>query len=250
MIPNLTIGDLQIDCTDPERARDFYAALTGYEQIASPYGPSLKTPNGLTILFAGLDIPHAPPVWPEEPGKQQKQMHLDFGVDHLRRAVKRAIRLGATKAAKQYNPKGHITMLDPDGHPFCLCLWQKSKAKGTGAILSCGFNADCRKTEDLRAFYAELTPWDQSIHHTALEAEGGFVVHFMQADFDYIPPVWPEEPGRQQKQMHFNFQADDLPSAVEEALRLGAAKAAAQYGGAQFVTMIDPDGHPFCLCKR
>ena len=54
MIPNLTIGDLQIDCADPERARDFYAALTGYEKIASPYGPSLKTPNGMTFSSRGL----------------------------------------------------------------------------------------------------------------------------------------------------------------------------------------------------
>ena len=250
MIPNLTIGDLMIDCANPERARDFYAALTGHEKLIAFDCPAIKTDNGLTILFAKTDIPHAPPVWPEEPGKQQKQMHLDFGVDNLRLAVKKAISLGAAKAAKQYNPKGHITMLDSDGHPFCLCVWQKSKAKGTGAILDCGFNVDCRKTEDLRAFYAGLTPWGQDFHHTALVADNGFVVHFMQCDFDYIPPVWPEEPGRQQKQMHFNFQVDDLPSAVEEALRLGAAKAAEQYGGEQFVTMTDPDGHPFCLCKR
>ena len=250
MIPNLTIGDLMIDCANAERARDFYAALTGYEKIASPYGPSLKTPNGMTLLFAEPDIPHTPPVWPEEPGKEQKQMHLDFGVDNLRAAVKRAMRLGAAKAKKQYNPKGHITMLDPDGHPFCLCQWQKRKKRGNSAIVSCGFNVDCRSTEALRAFYAQLTPWDQSFHPTSLAADNGFVVHFMQCDFDYVPPVWPEEPGRQQKQMHFNFEVDDLSAAVEEAVRLGAAKAANQYGGEQFVTMIDPDGHPFCLCKR
>lgn len=66
----------------------------------------------------------------------------------------------------------------------------------------------------------------------------------------YVPPVWPEELDKQQKQMHFNFQTDDLPSAVEEAIGLGATKAAFQYGGEQFVTMLDPEGHPFCLCRR
>jgi hypothetical protein len=82
------------------------------------------------------------------------------------------------------------------------------------------------------------------------------VVHFMQSDFDYIPPVWPEEPGKQQKQMHFNFQVDDLPAAVVGAIKLGATKAAAQYGGnpcdggEHFITMIDPEGHPFCLCRK
>jgi hypothetical protein len=37
---------------------------------------------------------------------------------------------------------------------------------------------------------------------------------------------------------------------VEEAIKLGATKSAAQYGGEQFVTMLDPEGHPFCLCKK
>jgi len=76
------------------------------------------------------------------------------------------------------------------------------------------------------------------------------VVHFAECDFDYIAPVWPEEPGKQQKQMHFNFQVDDLSAAVEEATRLGATKTAEQYGGDHFVTMLDTEGHPFCLCKR
>jgi predicted enzyme related to lactoylglutathione lyase len=72
----------------------------------------------------------------------------------------------------------------------------------------------------------------------------------MGCDFDYIPPVWPEEPGRQQKQMHFNFQVDDLQSTVEEAVRLGATKPAQQFGGEKWVTLLDPQGHPFCLCGR
>lgn len=250
MIPDLTIGDLMIDCADALRTRDFYAGLTGWEKTAAFGSLALKARNGMTILFAQCDFEHIPPVWPEEPGRQQKQMHLDFGVNHLRSAVKRAIKLGAKKAAKQYNPRGHITMLDPEGQPFCLCKWQKGTKSRVGAMLDFGFNIDCRKTEDLRAFYARLTPWNQGVHPTALQAENGLVVHFMQCDFEYIQPVWPEEPGKQQKQMHFNFQADDLPAAVEEALRCGAVKAAGQYGGEQFVTLLDPDGHPFCICGR
>ena len=30
----------------------------------------------------------------------------------------------------------------------------------------------------------------------------------------------------------------------------GAQKAAAQFGGRDFVTMPDPAGHPFCLCRK
>jgi len=263
MIPDLTIGDLMIDCAHPERARDFYAALTGYEKLIAWDCPAIKTDNGLTILFAETDVPHAPPVWPEEPGKQQKQFHLDIGVGNLRRAVKQAIRMGGVRPAKQYNnTRKIVTMLDPDGHPFCLCQKSKRKSKrqsdfdlyykkmGWGAIPDLSVMVDCPKWEALRAFYAQLTGWDQGFHPSTVIPENRTIICFMQADFEYIPPVWPEEPGRQQKQMHFNFQVDDLPFAVEEALRLGAAKATRQYGGGQFVTMIDPDGHPFCLCKR
>jgi len=75
----------------------------------------------MTILFAETDIPYVPPVWPEEPDEQQKQMHLDFSVDDLSSSVDRAIRLGATKAAEQYDGEHYVTLLDPVGHPFCLC---------------------------------------------------------------------------------------------------------------------------------
>jgi len=259
MIPNLTIGDLMIDCANAERARDFYVNLTSWEKAVAFDCLALKTDNGMTILFVETDIPYVPPVWPEEPDEQQKQMHLDFTVDDLPSAVDEAIRFGATKAAKQYGGEHFVTMLDTEGHPFCLCKRQgKSEFDlyfenmGYGVIPNPSINIDCKKTEILRQFYAQLTDWDQDFHWSALIADNGLVVHFMgcDGDFDYLPPVWPEESGKQQKQMHFNFQVDDLPSAVDEATRLGASKATEQYGGEHFVTMLDTEGHPFCLCRR
>ena len=49
-----------------------------------------------------------------------------------------------------------------------------------------------------------------------------------------------------------DFYADltDWEKTVEEAIRLGAYKTAEQYGGDHFVTLLDPVGHPFCLCRR
>jgi catechol 2,3-dioxygenase-like lactoylglutathione lyase family enzyme len=121
MIPNLTIGDLTIDCANPERARDFYADLMGWEKTTAFGALAVKTGNSMTILFWEPDIPYVPPVWPEEPGKQQKQMHFNFQVDDLQSAVEEAVRLGATKAAGQYGGDHFVTLLDPEGHPFCLC---------------------------------------------------------------------------------------------------------------------------------
>lgn len=260
MIPNFTIGDLMIDCADAERAQNFYAGLMGLEKMAAYNYPAVKTKNDLTILFAKTDFPYVPPVWPEEPDEQQKQMHLDFTVDDVPSAVEEAVRLGATKAAMQYGGEGCVTMFDTEGHPFCLCKRPQSKSEfvlyfekmGYGSIPDISINIDCKKAETLRKFYARLTDWDQDFHWTALIPENRMVIHFMECDgdFDYTPPVWPEEPGKQQKQMHFNFQVDDLQLAVDEAIRFGAAKAAEQYGGEHFVTMLDTEGHPFCLCAR
>jgi predicted enzyme related to lactoylglutathione lyase len=257
MIPDLTIGNLMIDCTDPERARNFYAKLTNWEQTTAFGCSALKTENGLTILFAETDVSYVPPVWPEEPGKQQKQMHLDFTVDNLAYAVNEAVRLGASKATSQYGGESCITMIDTEGHPFCLCKRQSHsefekyfRGKGYDVIPNPSINIDCRKFELLRRFYEQLTDWDRDFHPTALIAENGMVIHFMECDFDYIPPVWPEEPAGQQKQMHFNFQVNDLQSAVEEAVSLGAVKPGRQYGGEHFMTLLDTEGHPFCLCAR
>ena len=84
----------------------------------------------------------------------------------------------------------------------------------------------------------------------ALIAENGLIILFMGCDFTYVPPVWPEVDGLQQKQMHLDFQVDHLEEAVERALRLGASKPDSQYGGDHFITLLDPEGHPFCLCRH
>lgn len=125
--------------------------------------------------------------------------------------------------------------------------------KQAGFSFSVGdISIDCRNPDLTRDFYHSLTGWEKRVMYgcPALIAENGLVILFMQCDFDYISPVWPEETGKQQKQMHFNFQVSDLPAAVEEAIKLGATKAMAQYGGYHFITMFDPEGHPFCLCRK
>ena len=109
---------------------------------------------------------------------------------------------------------------------------------------------DCKDAEKLRGFYEELLGWQacELYGAPAVRSKGGLVFLFVQ-DEDYVPPVWPEEGGKQQKQMHFDFQVPDVPKAVKAAEGLGAAKIKAQFGGAAFTTMLDPVGHPFCLCS-
>lgn len=126
MISNLTIGDISIDCKEPEKLRDFYAELFGWEKRTLYNCPALIVEEGFVILFMGCDFDYVTPVWPEEPGEQQKQMHLDFTADDMQSAVEKAIRLGATKAVMQYGGEHFVTLLDPVGHPFCLCRRENS----------------------------------------------------------------------------------------------------------------------------
>lgn len=54
-----------------------------------------------------------------------KQMHLDLAVaaDGLDAAQALAVRLGARLAGQQPQPDRRRVLLDPAGHPFCLCNW-------------------------------------------------------------------------------------------------------------------------------
>jgi predicted enzyme related to lactoylglutathione lyase len=110
---------------------------------------------------------------------------------------------------------------------------------------------DCPDEQSLCEFYHKLLGWEQSIMfgRPALQSKKGIVFLFMEEN-GYIPPVWPEENDKQQKQMHFDFQVPDVKTAVDFAISIGASKAANQFGNDEFVTMFDPAGHPFCLCAE
>ena len=118
MIELIQVGDILIDCADKEALCTFYENLLGWER-GMLYGyPSLISQNGLVLLFS-QEEDYVPPVWPEQPGAQQKMLHLDFLVDDLAEAVEKAIAFGAVKAPDQFYENVTV-MLDPDGHPFCL----------------------------------------------------------------------------------------------------------------------------------
>lgn len=110
---------------------------------------------------------------------------------------------------------------------------------------------DCDDEKKLQKFYGELLEWEmcELFARPAVRSSTGIVFLFIQ-EADYVSPVWPEESGKQQKQMHFDFQVDNLEEMVQKAEVLGAVKAEAQFGGEDFVTMFDPAGHPFCLCRK
>ena len=120
MEDKISLTHIFIDCKDPQRLQEFYHRLTGLEKRSMYNSPGLVFNDNLMLMFHACDFEYAPPVWPEEDGKQQKQVHLDFRVEDLDAAVEYAVELGAVKASHQYGGNQWVTLLDPEGHPFCL----------------------------------------------------------------------------------------------------------------------------------
>ena len=120
MISGISMGTITIDCDDEDGLCEFYHKLLGGEKCMKFAHNALYIKEGVEFLFVEEDD-YLPPVWPAKSGKQQKQIHFDFGVPDLAAAVKYAEYIGAVKAEVQFGGSEFTTMLDPAGHPFCLC---------------------------------------------------------------------------------------------------------------------------------
>ncbi|MDH6133945.1 putative enzyme related to lactoylglutathione lyase [Kitasatospora sp. MAA4] len=110
---------------------------------------------------------------------------------------------------------------------------------------------DCADPVVLAGFYSELLGWE--IGHSQAEyamitnpLEGGAPIGFGQVA-GYQPAPWPNPNGS--KQFHLDFYVDDLAKAATRAVELGATFPEFQPGETWRV-LIDPAGHPFCLCIK
>jgi catechol 2,3-dioxygenase-like lactoylglutathione lyase family enzyme len=112
-----------IDCADARELAEFYARLLGWSVTAdSGDWMQLRDPAGGVGLNIQADPRYHPPVWPEQPGAQDKMLHFEIEVDDVDAAVA-FVDCGATTASPQpsdRDPRALRVMLDPAGHPFCL----------------------------------------------------------------------------------------------------------------------------------
>ncbi len=119
----IIINSITIDCGDPKALSDFYMRLLQWEKTYEDESfISLKAPSGNIRIGFQKNEYYIPPVWPETPGTQQQQVHLDFKArdkEHMNKLVEYAIQCGAKKAEMQYSDLWTV-MLDPVGHPFCF----------------------------------------------------------------------------------------------------------------------------------
>ena len=113
---------------------------------------------------------------------------------------------------------------------------------------------DSGNPEELARFYAKLLGG-------VLESDpyGGYLLKVpglglelgFQEDEDYTPPVWPGTKGDQLQMLHLDIRVSDRKQAADVALSLGATLPAEQFcqpdWPVQWITLLDPAGHPFCL---
>lgn len=113
---------------------------------------------------------------------------------------------------------------------------------------------DCIDPLELAKFYESLLDWsigsieeEYVLVYNPEIRHGAYPGILFQKNTEYVPPVWPQQPGAQQQMVHIDFTVNDLDKAVQHAVNCGAVIAEEQYSDAWKV-MLDPAGHPFCLC--
>jgi len=111
---------------------------------------------------------------------------------------------------------------------------------------------DCPDVRALSDFYARMLGWKVAYSEgdewiDIAPPRGGTGLGF-QKNEDYLPPVWPEEPGAQQQMLHLDFAVapEQMDAAVAHAIACGARRAPVQFSD-RWTVMIDPVGHPFCF---
>jgi predicted enzyme related to lactoylglutathione lyase len=109
-----------LDTPDPAGLASFYSRLLGWQvERTEPDWIRIRAGDSGPVLAFQLAPDHQPPSWPDPAVPQQ--IHLDFAVDDLAAASAYAVSLGARRVSGPEVTEDFVVLLDPSGHPFCLC---------------------------------------------------------------------------------------------------------------------------------
>jgi predicted enzyme related to lactoylglutathione lyase len=115
----------------------------------------------------------------------------------------------------------------------------------TGRLQLVAFDAP--DIEKLASFYSELAGWEivsRDPDWITVRAGDGQEIAFQLAP-DHVAPQWPGQELAQH--FHLDLQVNGHEAAAERAVGLGATRLG---GGASWITLADPAGHPFDLCQK
>ncbi|MGW5461002.1 VOC family protein [Streptomyces sp. NPDC003996] len=116
--PAFRFAAVTFDCADPKELADFYSELLGMSVLFSNDDFVFLGKEGSTGLGFNRLADYRRPTWPDP--AQEKQAHIELGVDDLDAAEKWLLELGAEKPEFQPGGERWRVLLDPAGHPFCI----------------------------------------------------------------------------------------------------------------------------------
>ncbi|MEU0333994.1 VOC family protein [Streptomyces sp. NPDC006193] len=117
--PLFRFAAVTFDCADPAELARFYGEMFAL--------PVTYSSDDFVFLGGGDGTPglgfnrlpdYRRPSWPDP--AEEKQAHIEVGVDDLDEAEARLLKLGATRPETQPQPDRWRVLLDPAGHPFCI----------------------------------------------------------------------------------------------------------------------------------
>ena len=111
------VAALPLDCADPDRDADFWAALTGWVRDDSGHVPELRHRSGLGPLLELLPEP-AP-----KPAGVKNRVHLDVRLEAGEdpdEAVALATRLGGREVDPGWGALPWRVLSDPSGNELCI----------------------------------------------------------------------------------------------------------------------------------
>jgi catechol 2,3-dioxygenase-like lactoylglutathione lyase family enzyme len=228
-----TLDTVVLDVPDLAVAADFWKALlNGTVSKADDDWITVVTPDQWGLAFQ-LAPDLVPPRWPGQ--EHPQQAHLDLYVPDLAAGSARAVELGATvlRESEQW-----ITLADPAGHPFDVCL-----KEGADGVTVMGTTFDCPDASALAQFWSGVMGQPVTYDADGVAMLGGPRPLLFQSVEGYNPPQWPDPAHPQQ--LHLDIEVPDLDVGEEAVLALGATRLPGHDEG--FRVFADPAGHPFCL---
>ncbi|MFF4586251.1 VOC family protein [Streptomyces sp. NPDC001388] len=116
--PTFRYAAVTFDCPDPAAMARFYGEALGLPVVFSTDDFVLLGQEGAAGLGFNRLSDYRRPTWPDP--AQEKQAHIEVGVDDLDAAQARLLALGAVRPEHQPDPDRWRVLLDPAGHPFCI----------------------------------------------------------------------------------------------------------------------------------
>jgi len=230
-----TLDSVVLDVPNLTAAADFWKALTGGTvSTADDDWITVVTPDRWGIAFQ-LAPDLVPPQWPGQ--EHPQQAHLDLYVPDLAAASARAVELGATVLREN---ERWITLADPAGHPFDVCLKEESDG-----VTIMGTTFDCPDASALAQFWSGVMGEPVVYDADGVAMLGGARPLLFQSVEDYNAPRWPDPAYPQQ--LHLDIEVSDLDAGEAAVLALSATRLPG--GSAGFRVFADPAGHPFCLVR-